>query len=301
MSNSKYQIIPRKYYGDTLIAGDISDFNNINEIKYSELEEGMIIYIKESERKNVKIRELNNYWKEQKKNIKILSNIEKCNTVVSNINDYVAMKRPNTYFVENEKGVYESGPFNAAPIRAEKNTKVVQVDCCYLRNFLGIKDKDTQESVDIHLKKLKNGVKFIKVTALHNITIERQKNSLEVKDYNYDTVLSLLKERNSCQLICIKLKNKSLDNLIGAIVAAYYTTKYADCRTYILNLLDNYYILSGNNKVSYAKLLSKVKSWYDTAARANAYMRSMKSFGVNPEKEIVLEIMNYYQFCKNNE
>jgi hypothetical protein len=254
--------------------------DNLNKtFVFSKIEDNMKIYLHNCYKKKdgILIRKINNYFKNNHKNSKLVSNIKDANVIVLEkrlhyINydkcieltpDNIIVNYDSTYRYNNK--VINIGPLN-------KIESVFEVSINNEMHYI-IKEYMVNNNVSGNENKIycdlvmSNKFKFITVDELINISRQQFiKDSDIIKtEMNHEKIKVLLSTRDGVELFHNAMKGKNLTSYINSIIEAFYSTRdymIQDCitnkifRNYeISKVLKRYNGRYGNQKHYYTKVM----------------------------------------------
>jgi hypothetical protein len=285
----------------------------VDSFKFSEVGDNMLIYIPEQYKKKVLIRKINSYFKDKKMKSKIVNDISLANTIVlskkllsaNNYSDISAEYNP-TGIVDYVTNTYSYNSNSYYGRKMTTGNTLKQVYCIY-SNYAYVRDNkfivEYQKINNLgqvsfaeasHHMILSNKYKFIQLSDLIEITRDQYVQEADNIDItmNNDKIKSMLSTLDGTDLFCNAMRGKDLSSYLVTIIEAYYTVGNQQTRLLIRNkLLKNYKL---------AEILSRNNNYDFYRNREQYYMKTMSEMELVPDKEMVLNLVNYYTWVKKN-
>ena len=281
----KYFPAKHTYYSGTFYTHDL----NYELPIFSNLENGMRIIIPDSIKKDLLIRKINKYFKDNSLDVKIVNDINEANTICltqellpSRIADLYLNYKVDT---NNEVVIDEISYSN----KNHYAQKIKRIEFYYNAGSKLMKVLNTNNHEDL-LVMFTDKYKFLSDVVLSDITTNQYILDSADIEINSHKLKSMLVEENSCKILCAALKNRNLSEYMKDIIDAYYLTDSGACRTLIRTRLLMRY-KEADKLIQFGDSYNHSNNSY----KPKWYMRTMKDLNMEADKEIVLELVGYYK------
>lgn len=273
------------YYRGTFYTHDL----NYETPLFSNLENGMRIIIPDSIKKDLLIRKINKYFKDNSLDVKIVNDINEANTIClskelmpSRIADLYLNYKVDT----NNEIVIDEISYSSNNHYAQK---IKRIEFYYnsVNKLMKVFNTNNYEGL---LVIFSNKYKFLSDIILSDITTNQYILDSADIEINSHKLKSMLVEENSCKILCSALKNRNLSEYMKDIVSAYYLTDSGTCRTLIRTKLLMRY-KEADKLIQFGDSYNHSNNSY----KPKWYMRTMKDLNMEADKEIVLELVGYYK------
>lgn len=264
--------------------------NKTGKIKTNKIADGMRILIPSYFKKTVLIRKINKYFKENNIDAKIVNKKSDANTISIPVDNFVNKKKPYVLDDDNQVKIVASALSYSYKLRTL--LPIAGVKTAYsVSNWRKYCSKLSSEDTYnyYHSDKVCHFKHVVCIKELKEISKIQLFKDKKKASFDPEKVKAMLINIDTAKLFHDASKNTDLKPYMEQIVEAYYETRSGKCRSIILNgILNRYPQKNRFNRLS--------SSETNTFVKCRCYMQTMKSLGMTPKKEFILELINYYDY-----